>query len=328
MAEDFYYDVGTLGGYAAMHDASMRFSGGRPTGGENAKNENDYLHDAGGWARSEPTTRGARATTRGAAGGGHRRSVSSERVPIRGWGGSGASAGGGSAGRGRSAAEASTTSASTSPARRGRSVSAPRMMGTSSKNDNSYNDGDGGRKRSPSRERVDRAFHGTGGGGGGRGNAGGLDASSTVARRDAPPSATPRGDSHHVHSNNNQQRRQTPQQLHPLLRPVKLSALLRDHPASFDPTKLRISVVDRRMSVIDDVPAAYRPTQRLYMSHNCVSSLAPIAAQFRQLRLLSAGDNPVDDVPQLDALARGGEWRRLNTVLTRHELESRQVSNS
>ena len=31
-----------------------------------------------------------------------------------------------------------------------------------------------------------------------------------------------------------------------------------------------------------------------------------IAAQFRQLRLLSAGDNPVDDVPQLDALARGG----------------------
>ena len=43
---------------------------------------------------------------------------------------------------------------------------------------------------------------------------------------------------------------------------------------------------------------------RYTMSHNCVSSLAPLA-QFRQLRLLSAGDNPVDDIPQLDFLARG-----------------------
>ena len=40
------------------------------------------------------------------------------------------------------------------------------------------------------------------------------------------------------------------------------------------------------------------------MSHNNVKQLAGLA-QFRELRLLSAGDNLVDDIPQLDALARG-----------------------
>ena len=89
-----------------------------------------------------------------------------------------------------------------------------------------------------------------------------------------------------------------------LARPVRLSAVLRDNPTCFDPNKLRISVVDKRLSSVDEVPPAYRPTQRLYMSHNNVKQLAGLA-QFRELRLLSAGDNPVDDIPQLDALARG-----------------------
>ena len=89
-----------------------------------------------------------------------------------------------------------------------------------------------------------------------------------------------------------------------LARPVRLSAVLRDHPTCFDPNKLRIGVVDKRVSVVDEVPPAYKPTQRLYMSHNNVKQLAGLA-QFRELRLLSAGDNPVDDIPQLDALARG-----------------------
>ena len=83
-----------------------------------------------------------------------------------------------------------------------------------------------------------------------------------------------------------------------------MSAVLRDHPTCFDPNKLRIGVVDKRVSVVDEVPPAYKPTQRLYMSHNNVKQLAGLA-QFRELRLLSAGDNPVDDIPQLDALARG-----------------------
>ena len=89
-----------------------------------------------------------------------------------------------------------------------------------------------------------------------------------------------------------------------LAKPVSLSALLRDAPCAFDPTKSRISVVDKRLSIIDAVPPAYRPTQRLYASHNRIASLAGLA-QFRELRLLSAGDNPIDDIPQLDALARG-----------------------
>ena len=85
---------------------------------------------------------------------------------------------------------------------------------------------------------------------------------------------------------------------------MSLSALLRDAPCAFDPTKSRISVVDKRLSIIDADPPAYRPTQRLYASHNRIASLAGLA-QFRELRLLSAGDNPIDDIPQLDALARG-----------------------
>ena len=89
-----------------------------------------------------------------------------------------------------------------------------------------------------------------------------------------------------------------------LARPVRLSAILRDNPTCFDPGKMRISVVDKRLSTIDAVPPAYRPAQRLYMSHNNVRHLTGLA-QFAELRLLSAGDNPVDDIPQLDALARG-----------------------
>ena len=89
-----------------------------------------------------------------------------------------------------------------------------------------------------------------------------------------------------------------------LAKPVRLSAILRDNPTCFDPGKMRISVVDKRLSTIDQVPPAYRPAQRLYMSHNNVRHLTGLA-QFAELRLLSAGDNPVDDIPQLDALARG-----------------------
>ena len=138
------------------------------------------------------------------------------------------------------------------------------------------------RRKSSSRERNDSSFE---------------------RARDVAPSATPRDSgggqrrTHHSPHHNHHP--------HPSLRPVKLSALLRDVPSCFDPLKLRISVVDRRLSIIDDIPAAYHPTQRLYMSHNCVSSLSSLARQFRQLRLLSAGDNPVDDLPQLDALAKG-----------------------
>jgi hypothetical protein len=87
-----------------------------------------------------------------------------------------------------------------------------------------------------------------------RGNSAPVDAS----RRDVPPSATPR-DTHsnnhnhnnNTHSNNHNHNNNNNHHLHPSLRPIKLSALLRDHPTSFDPLKLRISVVDRRLSVVD-----------------------------------------------------------------------------
>jgi hypothetical protein len=79
-----------------------------------------------------------------------------------------------------------------------------------------------------------------------------------ASRRDVPPSATPR-DTHsnnhnhnnNTHSNNHNHNNNNNHHLHPSLRPIKLSALLRDHPTSFDPLKLRISVVDRRLSVVD-----------------------------------------------------------------------------
>ena len=71
---------------------------------------------------------------------------------------------------------------------------------------------------------------------------------------------------------------------------------------AFDPQKRRISAVDKRLSVIDDVPTTFHRCERLYVSHNRLRSLASLA-QFPELRLLSAADNPVDDVTQLDALA-------------------------
>ena len=93
-----------------------------------------------------------------------------------------------------------------------------------------------------------------------------------------------------------------PRSARTLARPVRLSRLLRDHPTAFDPQKRRISAVDKRLSVIDDVPTTYHRCERLYVSHNRLRSLASLA-QFPELRLLSAADNPVDDVTQLDALA-------------------------
>ena len=142
-----------------------------------------------------------------------------------------------------------------------------------------------------------------------RGSRGVPPAPSPARRRAA---SAPRGTTHRGASNAERQRVAPPAPSSAtsaavraaLARPVRLSAVLRDHPTCFDPNKLRISVVDKRLSLIDDVPPAYRPTQRLYMSHNNVKHLAGLA-QFPTLRLLSAGDNPVDDIPQLDALARG-----------------------
>ena len=141
-----------------------------------------------------------------------------------------------------------------------------------------------------------------------RGSRGVPPAPSPARRRAA---SAPRGTTHRGASNAERQRVAPPAPSSrdaavraALARPVRLSAVLRDHPTCFDPNKLRISVVDKRLSLIDDVPPAYKSTQRLYMSHNNVKHLAGLA-QFPTLRLLSAGDNPVDDIPQLDALARG-----------------------
>ena len=115
------------------------------------------------------------------------------------------------------------------------------------------------------------------------------------ARREPPPAATPRDAPAPARGMSNPRSQVLQQQQQRRLPKIKLSQLLQNTTAAFDPNKLRISVVDKRLSVIDEVPAAYRPLQRLYMSHNCVSSLAPLA-QFPALRLLSAGGGLASDI--------------------------------
>ena len=88
-------------------------------------------------------------------------------------------------------------------------------------------------------------------------------------------------------------------------RPVRLSEVLRDHPGAYDASKRRVSVVERRVSEIDaDVPRAVcLNVERLYVSRNRIRDFSNLT-RFPALRLLSAGDNPVDDVRQLDRVAR------------------------
>jgi len=87
-----------------------------------------------------------------------------------------------------------------------------------------------------------------------------------------------------------------------LARPVTLSAVLKETPTAHDASKRRISVVETRVSLLDAVPTTVAHNlERLYASRNRLSSLGGVK-QFPNLRLLSAGDNPLDDVPDLDAL--------------------------
>ena len=65
----------------------------------------------------------------------------------------------------------------------------------------------------------------------------------------------------------------------------------------------RISVVDKRIREVDFLPAAFGGVKKLYLSHNFIYTLRPGIAQFPELRLLSAGDNPIEEVGELDHLA-------------------------
>ena len=101
-----------------------------------------------------------------------------------------------------------------------------------------------------------------------------------------------------------------------LARPVPLSAVLKETPTAHDASKRRISIVETRVSVLDAVPTTVAHNlERLYASRNRLSSLGGVA-QFPNLRLLSAGDNPLDDVPDLDALTSLGKLEVLSLERT------------
>lgn len=117
-------------------------------------------------------------------------------------------------------------------------------------------------------------------------------------------------------SNSNENRRKN--QMRSLLkkRVTLLSKVLKNNPTAYDSGKRRISVVECEVTAVDVLNSetekgkgyeqlvACSNLERFYASRNSIASLKNFA-QFPNLRLLSAGDNPIDDIAQVDLLARG-----------------------
>jgi Leucine-rich repeat (LRR) protein len=83
---------------------------------------------------------------------------------------------------------------------------------------------------------------------------------------------------------------------------TSLCSRLQNHPAAFDVTGLKLSLVGGNISVIDDVPSALiNKVQTLYLSNNHITTLDGIE-QFQQLRCLSVANNLIRYVSSLRSL--------------------------
>jgi len=87
-----------------------------------------------------------------------------------------------------------------------------------------------------------------------------------------------------------------------------LSKVLKETPTCYDATKRRISVVEGMVTEVDLLPDCLPiqslDVERFYASRNALTSLTNFK-QFPKLRLLGAGDNDIDDISEIDTLAKG-----------------------
>lgn len=81
---------------------------------------------------------------------------------------------------------------------------------------------------------------------------------------------------------------------------VRLSAVLRQAPSSVEPNK--ISVVEKFVTDVDELPDRFRDAEVLFLSHNSISTFTGFC-QFRQLRVLSLACNCIESFTEIEALA-------------------------
>ena len=81
---------------------------------------------------------------------------------------------------------------------------------------------------------------------------------------------------------------------------VHLSAILRQVPSSVEANK--ISVVEKYVTEVDELPDRFLDVEILFLSHNSISTLAGFQ-QFRQLRVLSLACNCIESFTEIEALS-------------------------
>ena len=90
---------------------------------------------------------------------------------------------------------------------------------------------------------------------------------------------------------------------------VHLSAILRQVPSSVEANK--ISVVEKYVTEVDELPDRFLDVEILFLSHNSISTLAGFL-QFRQLRVLSLACNCIESFTEIEALSQYPSLQVLN----------------
>jgi hypothetical protein len=83
------------------------------------------------------------------------------------------------------------------------------------------------------------------------------------------------------------------------VRPLRLSTVLRQHPGSFEGVK--ISVVEKYVTEIDQLHQRYQHVEVMFLSHNSVTTLQGFT-QFKKLRVLSLAANVIQDIDEIQHL--------------------------
>eukprot|EP00899_Mesostigma_viride_P011600 jgi/Mesvir1/20440/Mv12337-RA.1 len=82
---------------------------------------------------------------------------------------------------------------------------------------------------------------------------------------------------------------------------ITLSSVLRRIPGLMEPDK--ICVVGHLVAKVDALHPKFTQVTNVFLSNNCITDLAGLA-QFRQVKALSLASNKIDDICQLDVLAK------------------------
>lgn len=90
---------------------------------------------------------------------------------------------------------------------------------------------------------------------------------------------------------------------------VRLSQVLRQVPSSVEASK--ISVVEKFVTEVDELPDRFLDVEILFLSHNSISTMAGFL-QFRQLRVLSLACNCIESFMEIESIGRLESLQVLN----------------